>query len=334
MKPVYFPYTYIKEAVAEDLCACLKQVTLYQPSGQNIPEKTQILAQKGLVDLKVPVSGDELKLESLIKEYNKWGEIHQKSGISFLAAKGERVPFFDDTMSSQIASQIKKIEDQKKSEEEPDALFNARLFLCIAQVYDLQQDILSKELLSVSEMEKKLVEGLRGEDEDFYTKYAGNLINVTDEAEHHMVKERLDAWVHLMAHDKELPGFFVTNNKDAFDYIIEKAGDSQKVIELPHIPIFPQSEVMRKWQEMLLEQIEGLSKDDNYKINKKLSELPAAEKIGREISLTIFRVINKSRHQLLTNLLGQKGSGIMANDNYEINKSVLIGLAEPSTPTA
>ncbi len=334
MKPVYFPYTYIKETVAENLCACFNQVTVCQPSGHNIPEKMQKLAQKGLIELRVPVSGDELKLESLIKEYNKWGEIHQKSGISFLAAKGESVPFFDDTMSSQIASQIKKIEDQKKPEQEPDALFNARLFLCIAQVYDLQQDILSKELLSVSEMEKKLVEGLRGEDEDFYTKYAGNLINVTDEAEHHMVKERLDAWVHLMSHDKELPGFFVTNNKDAFDYIIEKAGDSQKVIELSHIPVFPQSEVMLKWQEMLLEQIEGLSKDGNYKINQKISELPVAEKIGREISLTIFRVINISRHQLLINLLGRDGPGIMSNDDYEINKGILIGLAEPSTPTA
>ena len=334
MNPVYFPYTYIKEIIAEDLCACFKKVTVYQPSGQNIPEKTQKLAQKGLIDLRVPVSGDEPKLEYLIKEYKRWGEIHQKSEMAFLAAKGESAPFFDDTMSSQIASQIKQFEDQKKSRQKPAPFFHARLFLCIAQEYDLQQDGISKELLSVSEMEKKLVEGLRGEDEDFYTKYAGKLIHVADETEHHMIKERLDAWVHLMAHDKELPGFFITNNKDAFDYLIEKAGDSQKVIELSHVPVFPQSEVTHKLQEMLSERIEGLSRDDNYKINKKISKLPVAEKNGRKISLTIFRVINKSRHQLLTNILGQEGPGIMANDNHEINKGILIGLAESSTLTA
>lgn len=332
MKPVYFPYTYIKEEIAEDLSACFKQVTLYQPSGQNIPEKTRMLAEKGLVDLRAPVSGDEPKLESVIKEYKKWGEIHQKSGISFLSAKGENAPFIDDTLPSQLASQIRHFEDRENSIHEPDPLFNARLFLCIAQEHDLQQDLLSKELLSVSEMEKRLIEGLRGEDEDFYTKDAGSLINVTDEAEHHMVKERLDAWLRLMSHDKELPGFLVTNNKDAFDYLIEKAGDSQKVIELSRIPVFSQSEVMLEWREMLSEQIEGLSKDGNYKINQKISALPVAENIGRRMSLTIFRIINLSRHQLLTTLPGQKRSDVMANDKYEVNKGFLIGLAEPSTP--
>jgi len=50
MKPVYFPYTYIKETVAEDLCACFNQVTIYQSSEHNIPEKKHKLAQKGLIE--------------------------------------------------------------------------------------------------------------------------------------------------------------------------------------------------------------------------------------------------------------------------------------------
>ena len=136
MKPVYFPFTYINDTVARDLYACFGQITVYQPGAHNIPENMQRLANEGLLDLKVPVSGDEAKLEALIKEYKEWGELHQKSDTAFLKAIGERIPFFDDTFSTQLASQIKKIRDENYSKEKPDILFNARLFLCLAQDYD------------------------------------------------------------------------------------------------------------------------------------------------------------------------------------------------------
>jgi hypothetical protein len=334
MKPVYFPFTYINDTVARDLYACFRQVTIYQPIANNIPENVQSLAKEGVLDLKVPVSGDEARLGALIKEYKEWGELHQKSDTAFLKAIGERIPFFDDTFSSQIASQIKKIRGENYLKESPDILFNARLFLCLAQDYDIVQDGINRDLISVYEMEKRLLEGLTHEDEVFFSKNTGSSLQAADNSGKYKIKERIEAWTYLMSNDKEKSRFFITSSRDAFEFIIEKAGDSQKVIELSNIPVFPQSEVIHKWQEMLLEQIEELSKDDNYKINRKIRELPVAEKIRREISLTIFRVINKSRHQLLTNILGQEGPGIMANDNYEINKGILIGLAESSTLTA
>ena len=334
MKPVYFPFTYINDAVARDLHTCFGQVTVYQPIANNIPDNMQRLADEGTLDVKVPVSGDEARLIALIKEYNEWGALHQKSDIVFLKAIGERVPFFDDTFSTQLASQIKKIRDENYSKEKPDILFNARLFLCLARDYDIVQDGINRDLISVYEMEKRLLEGLTHEDELFFSKNSGSSLQAADNSGKYKIKERIEAWTYLMANDKKKPRFFITSSRNAFEFIIEKAGDSQKVIELPHVPVFPQSEVIHKWQEILLEQIEELSKDDNYKINNKISRLPVAEKIEREISLTIFRVINKSRHQLLTDILGQECPGIMANDNYEINKDILIGLAEASTLTA
>lgn len=333
MKPVYFPFTYINDTVAQDLYACFGQVTVYQPGAHDVPENMQRLADEGLLDLKVPVSGDEARLEALIKEYKEWGELHQKSDTAFLKAIGERVPFFDDTFSTELASQIKKIRDENYSKEKPDILFNARLFLCLAQDYDLVQDGINRDLISVYEMEKKLFDGLTHEDEMFFSKNTGSSLQAADDSGKYKIKERIEAWIYLMSNDMEMARFFVTNNKDAFDYIIEKAGDSQKIIELSHIPFSPQSEVMHKWQEMLSEQIEGLLKNDDFTIDEKIYNLPAVKEPESEMSLKIFRIINKSRRDFINNILGQDYQDVMINNKGEINKSIFICLFEPSHPT-
>jgi len=333
MKPVYFPFTYINDTIARDLYACFGQITVYQPVENDIPENMQRLADEGLLDLKVPVSGNEARLEALIKEYKEWGELHQKSDTAFLKAIGEGVPFFDDTFSTELASQIKKIRDENYSKDEPDILLNARLFLCLAQDYDLIQDGINRDLVSVYEMEKKLLEGLTHEDEVFFSKNTGSSLQASDDSGKYKIKERIGAWTYLMSNDIEMARFFVTNNKDAFDYIIEKTGDSQKIIELFHIPLFPQSEETHKWQEMLSEQVEKLLKNDNFTIDEKIYNLPAVKEPANEISLKIFRIINKSRCDFINKILGQAYQDVMINNKGEINKSIFICLLEQSAPT-
>jgi hypothetical protein len=333
MKPVYFPFTYINDDVASRLYACFGQITVYQPGGHNIPENMQRLAREGMLDLRIPVSGDEARLEALIKEYKEWGELHQKSDMAFLKAIGERVPFFDDTFSTQLASQIKKIRDENYSKEKPDILFNARLFLCLAQDYDIMQDGINRDLISVYEMEKKLLEGLTHEDEVFFSKNTGSSIQAADDSGKYKIKERIEAWTCLMSKDKEKPRFFITCSRDAFDFVIENAGDTNKVIELVSIPVCSQADIMNKWRNMLIGQVEGLLKDENFQIDKKIYNLPAAKEPEREVSLKIFRIINKSRRDFINNILEQEFQDVMINNNDEINKSIFICLSELSHPT-
>jgi len=245
-----------------------------------------------------------------------------------LKAIGERVPFFDDTFSTELASQIKKIRDEHNSKEKPDILFNARLFLCLAQDYDLVQDGINRDLVSVYEMEKKLLDGLTHEDEVFFSKNTGSSLQADDSGKY-KIKERIEAWTCLMSNDIEMDRFFVTNNKDAFDYLLEIAGDSQKIIELSHIPFFPRSEVTHKWQEMLSEQIGGLLNNDDFTIDEKIYNLPAVKEPESEMSFKLFRIINKSRCDFINNILGQEFQDVMINNNSEINKSIFICLLEP-----
>jgi len=333
MKPVYFPFTYINDAAARDLCACFGQVTVYQPGAHEIPENMQRLADEGLLDLKMPVSGDEARLEALIKEYKEWGELHQKSDTAFLKAIGERVPFFDDTFSTQLASQIRKIRDENYTKENPDILFNARLFLYLAQDYDLAQDGINRDLISVYEMEKKFLEGLTYDDEEFFIKKTGSSLQTAEDSGKYKIKERIEAWMYLMLNDMEPPGFFITDCRDAFDFVIEKAGDIKEIIELASVPVCAQADIMDNWRGLFIEQLEGLIKDDNFAVDEKIHNLPAAKESERKISLKIFKITNKSRSDFINRILEYEFQDVMINNKNKKNKGIFICLSELSHPT-
>ncbi len=292
MKPVYFPFTYINDAVARNLCDFFGQVTVYQPGAHDIPENMQTLVNEGVIDIKIPVSGDEKRIRALIKEYEGWGELHQKNDTAFLKAIGERVPFFDETYSTELASQIKKIRDENYTKESPDILFNARLFLCLAQDYDITQEGINRDLISVHEMEKKLLAGLTHEDELFFTKKTGNYVPADDPGRYKL-KERMEAWAYLMPNDPDAPRFFVTCSRDAFDFTVEKIGDAENVIEIDPLKICDYSALKKP-----------------------------------EAPLKLSGIINKSRTDFINRILGRDFQDDIIEDKCETNGSIFICLLE------
>ena len=79
MKPIYFPFTYISEPVVEATGVCFKQLVVYQPSNQKVPEKMQKWAKSGILDIRVPVKSDEKELDAALRDYKTWVNIHQGS---------------------------------------------------------------------------------------------------------------------------------------------------------------------------------------------------------------------------------------------------------------
>jgi hypothetical protein len=299
MKPVYFPFTYINDSTARNLYDCFGRLDVYQPVASKIPESIQKLADEGILELKTPVSGDEERITALIKEYEEWGELHQKSDMAFLKAIGERIPFFDDTFSTQLASQIKKIRDEKYLKEKTDILFNARLFLSLAQDYDIMQEGINRDLISVHEMEKKLLAGLTHEDELYFAKRTGGYLEI-DDSGRYKIKERIEAWTYIMSNDTEPPRFFVTCNRDAFDFIIEKTADIKDIIEID---------------------------------SREVCGFHPSKKSADDISLKLYGIINKSHSDFLKKILGEEFQSDIIKDKSEINKSIFICLSEVLQPT-
>ncbi|MGB5158725.1 hypothetical protein [Desulfobacterium sp. N47] len=329
MKPLYFPFTYINDAKAADLCACFKQITVYQPGFLDLPENMQELSKKGLIDIRIPVSGDESKLKAILNEYKTWAKLHQKSDMAFLNAAEEKIPFFDETFSSELASQIKKNMGGNQQKSKTDFLFNSRLFLGLAQEYDEQQDGLARDMISVSEMEKKLLSELTDEDEMLFAGNSDDALRPGYDPEKYKIKERLVAWSHLVLNDIKRPEIFITDSKDAFDYIIENNFDPETAIDLHSTSVCLAPDITDNRQIMLAKQIEGLLSDKSFKISEDIKNVLGADRSGRNISLRILRISNISRYEFLQNILSRDNDIRQNNGNDdETGNYILIGIVE------
>jgi hypothetical protein len=166
MKPIYFPFTYISEKVLGAVSAFFKQIIVYQPSSLNIPESTQKQANSGLLEIRIPAKGDENKIDNILKDYKSWANIHQGSEMAFFKTKPDIIPFFGESSTSQIKAAIKKEKQKQQNEKKQDSLLNAKIFLHIAQEFDMQNWEINKELQLSEEKTLNLIDNLKGEDED------------------------------------------------------------------------------------------------------------------------------------------------------------------------
>ncbi|MBW1813745.1 MAG: hypothetical protein JRJ39_08750, partial [Deltaproteobacteria bacterium] len=65
MKPIYFPYTFVPAEIAEAGAACFDQLIVCQPSGLEVSGQMTESVKNGLLDIHVPVKGDEEKILSV-----------------------------------------------------------------------------------------------------------------------------------------------------------------------------------------------------------------------------------------------------------------------------
>ncbi|GBC59329.1 hypothetical protein DENIS_0268 [Desulfonema ishimotonii] len=236
MTPAYFPFTCISPAAAAVLAACFKRITVYQPLDAQIPDALRAQAESGLLDMRTPVTADGEKLKALIRDYRAWAEIHQGSPLPFLKTR-PATPFFDDFSAHQIRSDIRKKDaGQETAPEAPDLLFNARLFLSITREFDMQQWELADGLTALADMEKKLLQDLRGEIITDDIGLGGQPATAKEDTGAHMTAERLTAWAHLALCDPALSDRFVTDSRAVFEIITEQFPDTETVLRSVAVP--------------------------------------------------------------------------------------------------
>ncbi|MDM8549506.1 hypothetical protein QUF72_05485 [Desulfobacterales bacterium HSG2] len=292
MKPIYFPFTYVSEPVAEALASCFRQTVIYQPSLRKLPEKMQKRVKNGLFDIRTPVRGDEEKLDAIIKDYRNWAEIHQGSEKAFFKTQGNTIPFFDETSARQIVTDIRQQATgrQQAEPETPDPLLNARIFLCMAHEFDMQNRELEDDLASFDEMEQDLMKNLKGESEIRNLK---SEIRNSDDPGIYMTAERINSWVHLMGHDPERSGMFVTSSRSVFEDLTDKAPTTEKIFHFDSIPICESGmdEKFGFWQDSLTERLQMLA-ESAWPVSAEEISLKAPEDNGcdRSVSLTVCLV--------------------------------------------
>lgn len=328
MKPIYFPFTYISEPVLEALSAFFKQIVVYQPSSLNIPESMQKLTDSNLLEIRIPVKGDENKIDDIIKDYKNWANIHQGSETAFFKMNPDKIPFFDDSSASQIKADIKKRSRKHQTEKKQDTLLNARIFLHIAQEFDMQNWEINKDLLSLEEKSVNLIDNLKGEDELSFRGNDRKKALKIDHQSDYMTIDRIVAWTHLLKYDQDTSGLFITNNRSAIEHLIEKTPEAKIVLNIDSIPLTNSDDEKReKWQNSLNEQLELILEDS----------LPASEGIkikspfdkndGKKVSLTLYLVPGESPYGFFTRSAWNKTPAEEINNETALNNT-LIGFVE------
>jgi len=339
MKPIYFPFTYISKPVAKAIYACFGKTIVYQPSSKNIPEEIHKLARRGVLDIRVsgnPGEKDEEKLSAILKDYNAWANLHQGSrGIQFDYFKTgrDKIPFFDDTSTSQIKADIKNILGKNPALKEPDSVFNARNFLSIAQEFDMQSDKIFQDMVSFESARMDLINRLKGEDETspLVPGYKDEFKSVNLADFDYMIQERIEAWALLMCCDpmqyrEIISGLFVTSSRQAIDHLLEKTPEIENVFSINAIPIAENLvEKSAKWSNDLMEYLEIIAKSsrplkcDNFNI------VPDDLKGETKASLSLYLVPGASPLEYFSRFIRFDSTGSRITKDRVKLKNTLIG---------
>ena len=341
MKPIYFPFTCISDLSAEIISAIFGQIVVYRPSNQNLSETMQKMAKKGILDIQIPVKKDENKLDAILKDYKSWLNLHlgDKQGMTgFFKTHADKIPFFDDTITAQIRADIRKKVQPKQPETKPDPLFNARIFLSIAQEFDTQNWEINQKLFMVEEMQQKLIENIKGEIDSLYIENAeNNLLESCDLPEFYdpgayddpgayMTADRIKAWSLLMQHDQQESGLFITDSSSAFEYLIDKASRAEIIAGFDSIPLQKNSvEKADKWRDNFMKQLEIIARNPWPASTDKIAGPSFAKNSDTKVSLTLAIVPGKTPHEFFAGCCGYNQPESKEKSQFQ---NTLLGLVE------
>ena len=239
MKPIYFPSTCISDIVAQALAACFGQFIVYQPLAGKIPEHMRPWVEKGILDIRVPVTAYQKELEAVVGNYLSWADFHLAgSGLKppFLQTWKEAVPFFKASASSQVVADIKEQVHGKPISRAPDPLLEARLFLYFAQEFDRQNQEVARDLQRHRQQEAELIRQLKMEDDSLTAEFQKEEVQIPDDSADYMIFDRLEAWTRILLKDTDISGIFITHIPAVLQELLDKTPAAEKLLSLETIP--------------------------------------------------------------------------------------------------
>ncbi len=293
MIPIYFPFTCIPHAVAEGLNICFGRTVIYQPSLLKMSSEMHKLDEEKLIAVRRPVSGDESKLRGVVKAYRQWAENHQGSELAFFKTQKDKAPFFEDTAVQQIRSDVRRRAAGEAEMPPPDYLFNARMFLSIAQAYDEQHMALDSDLADLQALEQEMLKNIRGSEDDEDQEMAARLARSHEDAGEYLTESRIRAWARLALHDPEAGGLYVTDSRAVLDWITDNVPAVELVAHVKGLsPRARWNESVGDWQVNLLARLTRVAAGEVADATEvALQPVPAR---GGRVSLQIFRITGEA----------------------------------------
>jgi hypothetical protein len=334
MKPIYFPFTYVSDPVAKALSACFGQFVIYRPVSENLSEQMQLWINRGVMDVRVPVTENENELKTAVKNYQIWADLHRK-GLSektaILKTRMDSLPFFSEFSFSKIVEDMKEKIHYNSNTQIPDPVLAARIFLYFAQEFDRQNYELSCDLNLYDQQEEELIRQLKMEDDPVVGQFRNAPMTLPNPFADYMISDRLAAWTRIFCQDSEVSGLFVTHSPAILEYLRDRASTVARVMNIESIPLGEENYGEREsWQERLALNLVRLVENKQTASSEESIEqldLPTAE---NTVSLSIYRVPDQTPHEFFTHCAEINRPAADGADRKSTSNNTLIALVQES----
>jgi hypothetical protein len=332
VKPIYFPYTYVPQWVAETLAACFKQFTVYQPSGRKLPSEMQPWIEENVMEVRVPVQTKDETLAKMAKELRAFAGLHDDSkNLKTAVFWGQQgaIPCFGESTVSRIVSDVKKSSRIASAEADFDPLFCARVFLDFAQEFDRQSAELNRDLGVNDRLSRDLLKEISGERENGLPVTPLNAeIRIEDPTEY-MTPDRLQAWLRLFMIDPVDSGLFVTNSPAVFNHVIENLAAAQKVIQFEGLPVTnTKDDCASIWRDSFLKQLKQLIENRGAAAEDPFGDMPLPQDQRSNVGLTLYMVSGQGPLDTFKPIFEDQNIGPLIPDQSAEAGNTLIGLID------
>ena len=292
MKPIFFPSTCVSDSVAQALAACFGQFIAYQPLAGKIPEHMRPWVEKGILDIRVPVTADQKELEAALKNYLSWADFHLAgSGLKppFLQTWKDGIPFFNASAPSQVVADIKEQVHGKPASIAPDPLLEARLFLYFAQEFDRQNQELARDLKRHRQQETELIRQLKMEDDSLAAEFQKEAGQVPDDSPDYMVLSRLEAWTRILLKDTDISGIFITHIPAVLQELLDKTPTAEKLLHFESIPTCTaMTAEFASWRQQLVSDLAHIVEHKWAPTTGRPSDQPGFPTAAKTVSLSVY----------------------------------------------
>lgn len=330
MKPTYFPYTYISDPLAEAVAGCCGKFRVYQPLSDKLPLTMQPWVDKGIIDIRLPVSGADREVEAATENYLNWANLHagssgpHRASLKTLKASAKGL---GTSLSSQIVADVKKQINGNTTAKASDPVLSARIFLYLAQNFDQQSQEVENVLAESRKKELELIQDLKREKDPLAAEFNKETDHLPKENTDYLIGGRLEAWTRLLLKDRQPSGFFVTHSTAILGQLLDNAPTAEKIFDFEAIPATTLATVgPAPWREQLMSLFSYMAENKWPAVSEKMVsgiDIPVAE---NTVSLKIYVVPDQNPLQVFCRGAGIKGPDSNIAGPTGAGRNTLLGL--------
>ncbi|MCK5419939.1 MAG: hypothetical protein KAI93_15555, partial [Desulfobacterales bacterium] len=305
---------------------------VYQPSGKKVPDEMQSWVETNVMEVRVPDQTDDQMIEKVVKDFRSFASLHYDSkNLKTAALLGQHgaIPFFSETSTSRIVSDLKTGGSSDSAETGSDPLFCARVFLGFAQDFDRQGDELNQGLDVHAQQSFELLKTLKGETEIDSAAIPLATESEVDDPGEYMALARLQAWALLFQKDPVGSGLFVTSSKSVFNQLMARVPATEKIFQSAGLPADKnKDQAFNAWRDSFLKHLNGLS-ETHWSASKEIGvDLPLKNDGGTDFKLTLYLVPGQIPGDFFAQYLEARHPPKKQPNQKAKFKNTLVGLVE------